>query len=128
MKHLHEKNEQFAEPSQEILDTFPSPGLTEVILEQKEFTSLCPLTHQPDYCDITIKYYPRGKCVESKSLKLYLSSFRSVGSFAETLSKRICDDLFTVLDPHYIWVTVKQAPRGGISIEASSHKEGGIDD
>jgi len=120
VKHLHEKNEQYAEPSVGILDTFPSGGISRVILTQKEFTSLCPLTKQPDYCTIRIEYAPKELCVESKSLKLYLSSYRNVGAFAETLARRIGEDLFKVLSPRYLSITVQTAPRGGIDIEATA--------
>jgi len=122
MKHLHEKNEQYAEPSVEILDTFTDPGVCIVELEQKEFTSLCPLTHQPDYGVITIEYVPRRLCIESKSLKLYLSAYRQVGAFAETIAARICGDLDEVLQPQWIRVTGRFASRGGISILARAER------
>lgn len=116
MKHLKRKNEQFKKPYVTILDTFPNPGVDKVKLNQIEFTSLCPLTGQPDYATIEIVYEPIGKCLESKSLKLYLAAYRSVGSFAETITKQICDDIKTVLDCP---VTVRTifARRGGINIE-----------
>jgi len=122
MKHLHEKNEQYAEPSKDILDTFPNPGSTEVELIQKEFTSLCPLTQQPDYATIKILYSPNRLCIESKSLKLYLSAFRNFKGFAETITERICKDLFEVLQPTWIGVTGEFTSRGGISINAASEK------
>lgn len=118
MKHLHEKNEQYAEPSAEILDTFPNPGVEDVLMTQREFTSVCPLTKQPDYCTVTISYSPNKLCVESKSLKLYLASYRQVGAFAETLAKRIGDDLWQVLQPRRLSVTLYANPRGGIDITA----------
>ena len=119
MKHLHEKNEQYAEPDAGILDTFPNPGVSLVLLEQREFTSLCPLTKQPDYCHVSIAYTPNERCVESKSLKLYLSAYRNIGAFAETLAVRIEEDLRRVLQPHAMRVVVTAASRGGISIQAT---------
>ncbi len=123
MKFLHEKNEQFQEPSWRILDVFPNPGVDSVTLEQKEFTSVCPLTKQPDYCTVTIQYVPKEFCVESKSLKLYLSAYRNIGAFAETLSVMIADDLQEVLKAKYLNVTVQAASRGGISIKAATERE-----
>lgn len=125
MKHLHEKNEQFAEPSADILDTFPDPGVHDVRLTQKECTAVCPKTGQPDYYTVDIQYTPTALCLESKSLKLYLAAYRNVGIFAETLSHRICKDVMTVLDAEQVIVTVTQVPRGGISIEATTTCYGG---
>jgi len=118
MKHLHEKNEQYATPDREILDSFPNPGVIQVTLTQGEFTSLCPLTGQPDYAEIEIKYGPKELCIESKSLKLYLSAYRNFGGFAETIAKMICEDLYEVLKPKYIQVNGRFVSRGGISIDA----------
>jgi 7-cyano-7-deazaguanine reductase len=118
MKHLHEKNEQYQIPEREILDTFPAPGPGLVELTQKEFTSLCPLTKQPDYATIQIGYKPKEKCVESKSLKLYLAAYRGVGAFAEEIAERIYQDLNSILDPVSLVVKVNFASRGGISIVA----------
>jgi 7-cyano-7-deazaguanine reductase len=116
MKHLHEKNEQYSIPGRGILDTFPAPGPGIVELTQKEFTSLCPLTKQPDYATIQIVYKPQEKCVESKSLKLYLAAYRGVGAFAEEIAERIYQDLNSVLDPMSLIVQVNFVSRGGISI------------
>lgn len=124
MKHLIEKNEQFTEPSKDILDTFPAPERCSwVTLHQREFTSLCPLTGQPDYGEVTISYMPQGLCLESKSLKLYLSSFRQVRGFAESLTHRICDDIKEVLKTDALEVEMKFAPRGGIDIEVTATAE-----
>ncbi len=81
-----------------------------------EFTSLCPITGQPDFATIQIDYIPDVKMVESKSLKLYLFSFRSHGSFHEECVNRIMKDLIRLMDPKYIEVTGFFTPRGGISI------------
>ncbi len=82
-----------------------------------EFTSLCPITGQPDFAAITISYVPDEKLVESKSLKLYLFSFRNHGAFHEDCVNLIMEDLIKALDPKYIEVTGKFLPRGGISID-----------
>lgn len=81
-----------------------------------EFTSICPITGQPDFATITIAYVPNKKLVESKSLKLYLFSFRNHGDFHENCVNVIMKDLIKLLDPKYIEVQGKFTPRGGISI------------
>ena len=81
-----------------------------------EFTSLCPITNQPDYATILIDYIPDVKMVESKSLKLYLFSFRNHGAFHEDCVNLIMKDLIRLMDPKYIEVTGLFMPRGGISI------------
>jgi 7-cyano-7-deazaguanine reductase len=82
-----------------------------------EFTSLCPITGQPDFATITISYVPQEKMVESKSLKLYLFSFRNHGDFHEDCVNIIMEDLIRLMDPKYIEVWGKFLPRGGISID-----------
>lgn len=82
-----------------------------------EFTSLCPITGQPDFAAIYISYIPNIKMVESKSLKLYLFSFRNHGDFHEDCMNIIMNDLIELMDPHYIEVWGKFTPRGGISID-----------
>lgn len=82
-----------------------------------EFTSLCPITGQPDFATIYISYIPNIKMVESKSLKLYLFSFRNHGDFHEDCMNIIMNDLIELMDPHYIEVWGKFTPRGGISID-----------
>jgi len=82
-----------------------------------EFTSLCPMTGQPDFATIYISYIPDAKMVESKSLKLYLFSFRNHGDFHEDCVNIIMKDLIQLLDPRYIEVWGKFLPRGGISID-----------
>jgi 7-cyano-7-deazaguanine reductase len=81
-----------------------------------EFTSLCPKTHQPDFAKIFINYIADRKMVESKSLKLYLFSFRNHGDFHEDCVQTICDDLVRLLAPKYIEVIGEFTPRGGIAI------------
>ena len=93
-------------PENEYLVTFHCP----------EFTSLCPKTGQPDFATIYISYIPREKMVESKSLKLYLFSFRNHGDFHEDCVNIIMKDLVKLMDPKYLEVTGIFTPRGGISI------------
>ena len=81
-----------------------------------EFTSLCPITGQPDFAEIRIQYVPDVRMVESKSLKLYLFSFRNHGDFHEDCVNIIMKDLVKLMDPRYIEVTGLFKPRGGISI------------
>lgn len=82
-----------------------------------EFTSLCPVTGQPDYATIYISYMPDVKMVESKSLKLYMVSFRNQPGFHEDCANIMMKDLINLLDPKYIEVWAKFTPRGGISID-----------
>ena len=82
-----------------------------------EFTSLCPITGQPDFATIYISYIPDKLCVESKSLKLYLFSFRNHGDFHEDCVNIIMKDLIKLLNPRYIEVWGKFLPRGGLSID-----------
>ncbi len=82
-----------------------------------EFTSLCPLTGQPDFATVTISYVPETRMVESKALKLYLFSFRNHGDFHEDCMNIIMEDLIDAMDPKYIEVWGKFTPRGGISID-----------
>ncbi len=82
-----------------------------------EFTSLCPITGQPDFATITISYVPNERMVESKSLKLYLLSYRNKGDFHEDCVNTIMKDLIKLMDPKYIEVLGRFLPRGGISID-----------
>lgn len=94
----------------------PGTGCMTVNLSSDEFTSLCPVTAQPDFGEILIEYQPRKLLVESKSLKLYLFSFRNVGIFQEEIVNRILRDLQKLLSPSFIKVTGRFKSRGGISI------------
>ena len=87
-----------------------------VRLTSDEFTCVCPITHQPDFATIKINYIPDEKLVESKSLKLYLTSFRNHGIFHEEVVNRIADDLIKILQPRYLEVEGIFSVRGGISI------------
>ena len=104
----------------EVLETFPNkhPEYDYFVkFNCPEFTSLCPITGQPDFATITIAYVPGEKMVESKSLKLYLFSFRNHGDFHEDCVNKIMKDLICLMDPKYIEVWGKFTPRGGISID-----------
>lgn len=105
--------------SPEVLETFPNKHPDRdyfVKFNCPEFTSLCPITGQPDFATIYISYVPNVKMVESKSLKLYLFSFRNHGDFHEDCVNIIMKDLIRLMDPKYIEVTGLFTPRGGISI------------
>lgn len=113
------------------LETFPNhhPERDYVItLRTEEFTCVCPATGQPDFAKLTIQYIPDKKIIESKSLKLYLQSFRNKGAFHEHITNVILDDLVAVLKPRWCKVTADFAARGGISItvEAESKKSPGV--
>lgn len=85
-----------------------------------EFTSLCPVTGQPDFAHITITYVPDALCIESKSLKFYLGSFRNVGMFHEEITNRILDEVIAVCRPRRATVRGRMNPRGGIAIEVTA--------
>jgi 7-cyano-7-deazaguanine reductase len=107
-----------ARPSKK-LEAFPNHNPDRrytVTLATDEFTCLCPATGQPDFATITIKYIPDKKVVESKSLKLYLWSYRDEGVFHEHVVNTILDDLVKIIDPHWIEVTGAFKARGGIII------------
>ncbi|NLM46912.1 MAG: NADPH-dependent 7-cyano-7-deazaguanine reductase QueF [Firmicutes bacterium] len=106
------------------LDVFPKPeGVTHVVMESDEVTSLCPVTGQPDWETVTIEYVPDKLCIESKSLKLYFWSFRQEGLFCEALAAKIANDVGEACKPHSCTVTVRQKPRGGITITATARYE-----
>lgn len=103
------------------LDTFPAPaGLDRITMTSDELTSLCPITGQPDYYTVSIEYVPVEKCIESKSLKLYLWHFRDSASFCEQLAVIIRDKVVATIEPQSCTVTLMQKARGGITIEAVS--------
>ncbi len=104
-------------PDASILETFENSNPQRdywVNFETDEFTSLCPITGQPDFARITIEYIPDELCVESKSLKLFLFSFRNEGSFYEDVTNRIYTDLFELLKPRQLVVVGDFTARGGI--------------
>jgi 7-cyano-7-deazaguanine reductase len=107
-----------------VLETFPAPaGIGLVTFTTSEFTSMCPVTGQPDFCSIEIAYDPGMRCIESKSLKLYLQTFRNEGHFCEALAVIIASDIKRACHPMNGTVTVKQTPRGGIALAAEAYIE-----
>lgn len=104
------------EPSKE-LDFFPNPQPDrnfEILFDCPEFTCLCPKTGQPDFASFKIRYVPDQRCVELKSLKLYLWSFRDEGHFHEAVTNRILNDLVAISDPRFMEVVGDFYVRGGI--------------
>ena len=108
------------------LQSFPNPKPErdyEIAFECPEFTCVCPMTGQPDFGTIRIRYVPDRLCVELKSLKLYLWSFREEGHFHEAVTNRILDDLVKLLDPRSMTVVGDFAVRGGIhTVVTASHQ------
>ena len=105
-------------PAREQLETFanPNPGRDyEIEIRCPEFTSVCPITGQPDFGTIVYSYVPDKLCVELKSLKLYLQRFRNQGIFYEAVVNRLLDDIVDRLQPRRCTVTGTFTPRGGIS-------------
>ena len=104
------------------LETFDNPGVASVEMTSDELTAVCPVTGQPDMYVVTIEYAPKGLCLESKSLKLYLAGYRNEGAFCEALAVKIRDDIAEALGltGEDVTVTLRQKPRGGIEIIASA--------
>jgi len=103
----------------DCLETFANPHpdrAYKVTFSTQEVTSLCPITGQPDFYRITITYIPARHCLESKSLKLYMFSFRQSGMFAEALANRVRDDLVKACQPRWLEVESVMNPRGGIGL------------
>ena len=120
LKHLGNETEYKFSYTTDVLETFENrhpDGDYWVKFNNPEFTSLCPITGQPDFAAIYISYMPDKKLVESKSLKLYLFSFRNHGAFHEDCINIIMKDLIRLMDPKYIEVWGKFLPRGGLSID-----------
>lgn len=100
-----------------ILDTFENPQLKEdylITMEIPEFTCLCPLTGQPDFAEFVINYVPDKLCVELKSLKLYMSSYRDIGAFHEDNTNTVLSDIVKLIKPRYASVIGYWKVRGGI--------------
>jgi 7-cyano-7-deazaguanine reductase len=119
LQQLGRKTEYRQDYAPEVLETFENkhPGNDYwVQFNCPEFTSLCPITGQPDFAEIKIAYIPAERMVESKSLKLYLFSFRNHGDFHEDCVNIIMKDLVALMQPKYIEVVGLFTPRGGISI------------
>jgi 7-cyano-7-deazaguanine reductase len=104
------------------LETFPNPGVWHVEMTSDELTAVCPVTGQPDLYDATIEYWPGELCIESKSLKLYLSGYRNEGHFCEALAVKIRNDVAEAIQlPHdKVSVILRQKARGGITITATA--------
>jgi 7-cyano-7-deazaguanine reductase len=104
------------------LETFANPGASHVEMRSDELTAVCPVTGQPDLYVATIEFWPQALCVESKSLKLYLSGFRNERHFCEALAVKIRDEVAEALElpPDKVRVTLEQKSRGGITITATS--------
>ena len=125
LKALGTKSATPSRPSRNTLEAFPNPSPRaqySVTFECPEFTSLCPVTGQPDFGRLGIEYAPAALCLESKSLKLYLGSFRNVGAFWEETMNRIADDAYSVLKPKWLRVSGVMNPRGGIGISVVAER------
>jgi 7-cyano-7-deazaguanine reductase len=107
-----------ASPAQARLETFPNPARRNysIHFETDDFTSLCPVTGQADFARIDIDYVPDRLCVESKSLKFYLASYRSERAFNEAVTNRILDDFVRACAPRHAVVTAQFSARGGIAL------------
>ena len=114
-------------PAQKKLETFPAPGIDGaggraglITFTAPECTSMCPVTKQPDFWTMKLEYIPDEVCLESKSLKLFLQTFREEGIFCEQLAVSLKTAFIEALSPLWIRVTIVQAPRGGIGLEVIS--------
>lgn len=106
-----------ARPSKNSLETFPNPNSERdytIRMRIPEFTCLCPKTGQPDFATLQIEYVPAAQCVELKSLKLYVWSYRNEGAFHEAVTNRILDDLVQLMKPRFIRLEAEFNVRGGI--------------
>ena len=110
-------NKPAARPSKKNLETFPNPTADRdytIRMRIPEFTCLCPKTGQPDFAMLDLEYVPDAACVELKSLKLYIWSYRDEGAFHEAVTNRIVDDLVQLMAPRFIRLTAEFNVRGGI--------------
>ena len=117
------------DPGIDILEAFPNrfPGRDYVIsIAFPEFTSLCPVTGQPDFGTIVLEYIPSELCVESKSFKLYMFAFRNHHSFMETITNKVLEDITTLLHPAWARVKGLFVPRGGTRIHVFAEDSGGL--
>lgn len=108
-----------AAPDRATLESFPNPRPGRdywIALDCPDFSSLCPVTGQPDSARLAIRYVPSERCVETKSLKFYLASFRNEAAFNEAIVNRVADDLIAVCAPKRLEIKGAFAPRGGISL------------
>jgi 7-cyano-7-deazaguanine reductase len=118
-------------PSQptKTLETFPNPTPARdflIHMEIPEFTCLCPMTGQPDFASISIDTIPDAMCVELKSMKLYMWSYRNEGAFHEAVTNRILDDIVAAIEPRFVRITARWYVRGGIftTVVAEHRKPG----
>src|SRR5215210_7110135 len=104
------------------IETFPNPGVSQVRMTSDELVAVCPITGQPDFYTAELEYRPERLCVESKSLKLYLATYRNDGVFCEALAVKIRDDLAAALELPQgdVRVVLTQKARGGITISATA--------
>lgn len=103
-------------------EAFPAPNVQRVTMTGTEFTSICPKTGQPDFGTVIIEYEPGELCLESKSLKYYLWSYRNEGAFCEALAGQIADDVVFAIAPKSLIVRVTQNVRGGIALVAEARR------
>ena len=109
----------------EHVEVFPAPAhVTLVKFTNDELNSMCPVTQQPDLSTVVIEYVPAEWCIESKSLKLYLWSFRDRAVFAEALAAEIAAEVMHSAKPAHVKVTLTQRPRGGIEVQAVAELSG----
>lgn len=113
------------------LDVFPNPAPHRdfhIHMQIPEFTCLCPLSGQPDFATLTLDYVPEKKCVELKSLKLYMWSYRNEGAFHEKVTNQILDDVVRAINPRFARLTAKWYVRGGIftNVVAEHRKKGWV--
>ncbi|MDY6863992.1 MAG: preQ(1) synthase [Thermodesulfobacteriota bacterium] len=123
---LGKKTDYTGSPSEAKLETFENKHLNRdytIQLVCPEFTSICPVTGQPDFATIYITYVPDKRCIESKSLKLYLASYRNTGIFNEHVTNKILDDIVNICNPMWAEVVGKFNVRGGISINITARYE-----
>ena len=103
-----------------VLETFEYSGPDqEIVTETREFSAVCPYSGLPDFATLTIKYVPSDRCVELKSLKYYVTSYRNVGIFQEHATAKIAEDLFKLLEPQMLEITTRYNVRGGFETKCT---------
>jgi 7-cyano-7-deazaguanine reductase len=110
-------------PQQAQLETFPNPNPKRdycIRIDCPDFTSLCPVTGQPDFAEIRVEYVPDDRCIETKSLKFYLASYRNMPSFNEAVINRILDDLVAACHPRQMRIEGRFAARGGLALTVTA--------
>lgn len=115
-----------ASPEEARLETFPNPARRDYVIrfETDDFTSLCPVTGQADFARLQIEYVPDRVCVESKSLKFYLATYRNVRAFNEAVTNRVLDDFVRACRPCHAVVTAQFSARGGIALSVRAEHSG----